>query len=91
MDARVKPAHDERECGLIRNGFVGTIRARGFGPLHRRGFGVIAMIRKLPSGKYRLYSRKINPKTGRRRNLGTFDTRAAAEKHERAVQYFKRH
>jgi hypothetical protein len=50
-----------------------------------------AMIRKLPSGKYRLYSRKINPKTGRRRNLGTFASRAAAEKHERAVQYFKRH
>jgi hypothetical protein len=49
------------------------------------------VIRKLPSGKYRLYSRKINPKTGRRRNLGTFATRPAAEKHERAVQYFKRH
>ena len=49
------------------------------------------MIRKLKSGDYRLYSRKINPKTGRRRNLGTFNTRAAAEKHERAVQYFKRH
>jgi hypothetical protein len=42
-------------------------------------------------GRYRLYSRKLNPKTGRRRNLGTFKTRAAAEKHERAVQYFKRH
>jgi hypothetical protein len=50
-----------------------------------------AMIRKLSSGKYRLYSRKKNPKTGRRRNLGTFASRAAAEKHERAVQYFKRH
>ena len=49
------------------------------------------MIRKLSSGQYRLYSRKINPKTGRRRNLGTFRTRAAAEKHERAVQFFKRH
>ncbi len=48
------------------------------------------MIRKLGSGKYRLYSRKKNPKTGRRRNLGTFPTRAAAERHERAVQYFKR-
>ena len=48
------------------------------------------MIRKLKSGEYRLYSRKRNPKTGRRRNLGTFKTRAAAEKHERAVQYFKR-
>jgi hypothetical protein len=48
------------------------------------------MIRKLKSGKYRLYSRKLNPKTGRRRNLGTFSSRAAAEKHERAVQFFKR-
>jgi hypothetical protein len=47
------------------------------------------MIRKLPSGKYRLYSRKQDPKTGRRRNLGTFATRGAAEKHERAVQFFK--
>jgi hypothetical protein len=49
------------------------------------------MIRKLQSGAFRLYSRKINPKTGKRRNLGTFGSRAAAEKHERAVQYFKRH
>ncbi len=49
------------------------------------------MIRKLPSGQFRLYSRKKNPKTGKRRNLGTFKTRAAAEKHEREVQYFKRH
>jgi hypothetical protein len=48
------------------------------------------MIRKLKSGEYRLYSRKLNPKTGRRRNLGTFRSREAAEKHERAVQYFKR-
>lgn len=48
------------------------------------------MIRRLASGGYRLYSRKINPKTGKRRNLGTFKTRAAAEKHERAVQFFKR-
>ena len=49
------------------------------------------MIRKLSSGGYRLYSRKKNPKTGKRRNLGTFRTRAAAERHEREVQYFKRH
>ena len=49
------------------------------------------MIRKLKSGEYRLYSRKLDPKTGRRRNLGTFSTRVAAEKHEREVQYFKRH
>jgi hypothetical protein len=49
------------------------------------------MIRKLKSGDYRLYSRKANPKTGRRRNLGTFDSLAAAQKHEREVQFFKRH
>src|SRR6185503_19709280 len=49
------------------------------------------MIRKLSSGGYRLYSRKKNPKTGKRRNLGTFKTRAAAEQHEREVQYLKRH
>jgi hypothetical protein len=49
------------------------------------------MIRKLKSGQYRLYSRKINPKTGKRRNLGTFDSLEAAKKHEREVQYFKRH
>ena len=48
------------------------------------------MIRKLRSGQFRLYSRNPNPKTGKRRNLGTFASRAAAEKHERAVQYFKR-
>jgi hypothetical protein len=47
------------------------------------------MIRKLKSGEYRLYSRKVDSKTGKRRNLGTFKTRAAAEKHERAVQFFK--
>ena len=48
------------------------------------------MIRKLASGKFRLYSRKKNPRTGKRRNLGTFASRAAAEQHERAVQFFKR-
>jgi hypothetical protein len=48
------------------------------------------MIRKLRDGRYRLYSRKKNPKTGRRRNLGTFATREKAERHERAVQFFKR-
>jgi hypothetical protein len=49
------------------------------------------MIRRLSSGKYRLYSKKKNPRTGKRKNLGTFGSRAAAEKHERAVQYFKHH
>ena len=48
------------------------------------------MIRKLAGGGYRLYYKKKDPKTGKRRNLGTFKTRAAAEKHERAVQFFKR-
>jgi hypothetical protein len=48
------------------------------------------MIRKLASGEYRLYSRKRDPRTGRRRNLGTFKSRAAAERRERQVQFFKR-
>ena len=48
------------------------------------------MIRKLKSGEFRIYSKKLDAKTGKRKNLGTFDTREGAEKHERAVQYFKR-
>jgi hypothetical protein len=48
------------------------------------------VIRKLASGEFRLYSKRKDPKTGRRRNLGTFRTRAAAERHERAIQFFKR-
>ena len=48
------------------------------------------MIRKLKDGRFRLYSRKLDPKTGRRRNLGTFRSKDAAERHERAVQFFKR-
>ena len=52
---------------------------------------LLCMIRKLKSGEYRLYSRKKNPSTGKRRNLGTFASREKAEQHERAVQYFKRH
>jgi hypothetical protein len=51
----------------------------------------IAMIRKLKPGEFRLYSRKKDLKTGKRKNLGTFSSRAAAEKHERAVQFFKKH
>jgi hypothetical protein len=50
-----------------------------------------AMIRKLASGEYRIYSRKPDPKTHKRRNLGTFPTREKAEKHEREIQYFKHH
>ena len=49
------------------------------------------MIRKLKSGEYRLYSKKTDARTGKRKNLGTFKSREAAEKHEREVQYFKRH
>ena len=49
------------------------------------------MIRKLASGKWRLYSRKKNPRTGKRRNLGTFGSKRAAQQHEREVHYFKRH
>jgi hypothetical protein len=48
------------------------------------------VIRKLPSGGYRLYSLKKNPRTGKRRNLGTFRTLAAAKRHEQQVQFFKR-
>jgi len=48
------------------------------------------MIRKLATAEYRLYSKRKDPRTGKRRNLGTFRTRAAAERHERAVQFFKR-
>jgi len=51
----------------------------------------LIVIRKLKSGGYRLYSRKLNPKTGKRRNLGTFRSLTAARRHERAVQFFKRH
>jgi hypothetical protein len=50
----------------------------------------VKMIRKLKSGKYRLYSEKKDPKMGKRRNLGTFNTREAAKKHEREVEFFKR-
>lgn len=56
----------------------------------RRSRSAGDMIRKIAGGKYRLYSRKQNPKTGKRRNLGTFASKAAALKHEREVQYFKR-
>jgi hypothetical protein len=60
------------------------------GSMTEKSASEAAMIRQLTSGKYRLYSKKKDPKTGKRRNLGTFNTRTAAEKHERAVQFFKR-
>jgi hypothetical protein len=68
----------------------GTLAARSSG--RNQAFfpeATTTMIRKLSTGKYRLYSKKIDPKTGKRKNLGTFDTREAATEHERAVQYFK--
>lgn len=68
-----------------------TWAARPIAPAHAWRQAVFTMIRKLKSGEYRLYSRKLDPRTKRRRNLGTFATLAAAQKHERAVQYFKRH
>lgn len=51
----------------------------------------LIMIRKLKSGKFRIYSRKADPKTHKRRNLGTFDSMDAAKQHEREIQYFKHH
>jgi hypothetical protein len=67
-----------------------NLTPRNTGVLPAVTTGEKAMIRKLKTGQYRLYSRKLNPKTGRRRNLGTFKTRAAAQKHEREIQFFKR-
>jgi len=51
----------------------------------------LAMIRKLKTGEFRIYSRHADPKTGKRKNLGTFATREKAEQHEKAIQYFKHH
>jgi hypothetical protein len=74
-----------------------TYDARVAGPSWHAGCSISSddtwrssMIRKLKSGEYRLYSRKKDAKTGKRKNLGTFRSLAAAKKHERAVQYFKR-
>jgi hypothetical protein len=75
---------EPEESGISERGFV---EANG----HLSLAEAAKVIRKMKSGEYRLYSRKKNPKTGRRRNLGTFSTRKAAEAHEKAVQYFKRH
>ena len=63
-----------------------TVQCAAFGSVGRYA---LAMIRKLKSGEYRLYSRKKGS-DGKRKNLGTFSGRAAAEKHEREVQFFKR-
>jgi hypothetical protein len=50
-----------------------------------------SMIRKLKTGEFRIYSRHADPKTGKRKNLGTFATREKAQQHEKAIQYFKHH
>ena len=77
-------------AGIIAGGAVVSILTRASDEAGPRSKEKTCMIRKLKSGEYRLYSRKKNPKTGKRRNLGTFKTRAAAQKHEKAVQFFKR-
>ena len=74
---------------MISPGGTGQVSARSAYGAEVHAAEGSAMIRKLKSGEYRLYSRKTDPKTGKRRNLGTFKTRAKAEEHERAVQYFK--
>src|SRR5262245_31267851 len=71
-------------CSQVSEGLA-TISIRRVWPSRRT-----TMIRKMKSGEYRLYSQKPNPQTGKRRNLGTFATREEAQRHERAVQYFKR-
>src|SRR3990170_1763418 len=78
-------------CRFKEFAFPGANRMLGTPHPPARPGVTLPMIRKLKSGEYRLYSRKVDPKTGKRRNLGTFASRAAAEKHEREVQYFKRH
>lgn len=80
----------ESTASQLSGGVLRTAKLSRAGLFSRSFEGEIAMIRKLKDGRYRLYSRKKNPKTAKRRNLGTFRTRAAAEKHERAVQFFKR-
>lgn len=68
------------------------IRSRIVGATHTlRGASIACMIRKLKSGEFRIYSRKKDAKTGKRRNLGTFPTMEKAKQHEREVQYFKHH
>ena len=86
------PIHNRQRLTFATRLYCPTVSALSFEKMNvptpqRRSH----MIRKLASGEYRLYSRKTDPKTGKRRNLGTFDSREKAEQHEREVQYFKRH
>jgi hypothetical protein len=90
MPARDRSSRDLAQCETNLLAASGPASRREELERAKRAEGAAAMIRKLASGEYRLYSRKVNPKTGKRRNLGTFKTLAAAKKHERAVQYFKR-
>jgi len=87
ISANVEEPESHPELDWPQDDLQGRIEAS---PLHFVAIVGVRMIRKLQSGEYRLYSKKKDPKTGKRKNLGTFKTRAAAEKHERAVQYFKR-
>lgn len=90
MNLELSHDHVQREemTGSVRSGGIGIAGfPRQIASDERR----LPMIEKLKSGGYRLYSRKKDPKTRKRRNLGTFKSREAAEKHEREVQYFKRH
>jgi len=85
--------HAGAQHGFDRRSSVGDRQARSKQNEAQQvypGNGGAVMIRKLASGEYRLFSKKKDPRTGKRKNLGTFSSRAAAEKHERAVQYFKR-
>lgn len=79
----------QRECKLSASRFGGANRVFDF-EIRRNGISR-CMIRKLKSGEYRLYSRKKDASTGKRRNLGTFASLEKAKQHEKAVQYFKRH
>ena len=76
-------------CAVVREGRTSDRPPIPIQPAHAEAH-LFCMIRKLQSGEYRLYSRKKDAKTGKRKNLGTFSSQAAAKKHERAVQYFKR-
>jgi hypothetical protein len=79
-----------RQKGLDRSPTGGPSAAPADVGLEHDVHAQVLVIRKLSTGEYRLYSSKPHPRTGKRRNLGTFKTRAAAVKHERAVQFFKR-
>jgi len=97
VEEKFRPIKKQLEEEVIASGWFEPKVVWGHFPAHFLATNQIVpegvfpyMIRKLKAGGYRLYSRKKDAKTGKRKNLGTFSSRAAAEKHERAVQYFKR-